>query len=282
MKYMDFNNFKNYFNKIENFAQKNDEFSFKVLFNDFDKNIIYNDNIFKFKNYIKKCLYKMEIYYENDLLFQTDQLNMKCLNAFYELIKNEINRLTLEKDYKYYYLYIKKKLYRKLKLIYDSYKKSLEKIINEKQIVVLNKFIKNIMYEYSTKVNVLKKYNVLNKELTSYDDLLYINLYNTDDINSVLYEIDKNNKTYNKILLPNKLIIKETNKNINFQSKHYINDNIVDFKNTINIIINKNGKIQKILINCKKNIKYYNIIIDYIKNYNILKLFIHLIKKGIR
>lgn len=282
MKYMDFNNFKNYFNKIENFAQKNDEFSFKVLFNDFDKNIIYNDNIFKFKNYIKKCLYKMEIYYENDLLFQTDQLNMKCLNAFYELIKNEINRLTLEKDYKYYYLYIKKKLYRKLKSIYDSYKKSLEKIINEKQIVVLNKFIKNIMYEYSTKVNGLKKYNVLNKELTSYDDLLYINLYNTDDINSVLYEIDKNNKTYNKILLPNKLIIKETNKNINFQSKHYINDNIVDFKNTINIIINKNGKIQKILINCKKNIKYYNIIIDYIKNYNILKLFIHLIKKGIR
>jgi hypothetical protein len=71
------------------------------------------------------------------------------------------------------------------------------------------------MKDYMIKINILKKYNSLNKEQTPYDDLLYINLNNTNEIGNILQTLNDYNKIYNKILLScNIIIIKEVNRNI--------------------------------------------------------------------
>jgi hypothetical protein len=61
----------------------------------------------------------MEKYYEKGFLSMVERLNEKCLNKFYELIKNEINKLIFEKNHEYY-LFIKQELYKDLMLIFNS------------------------------------------------------------------------------------------------------------------------------------------------------------------
>lgn len=259
--YIDLSNYTSYFNKIEKTAEKNKQFSFKVLLDDFDKNIIYNNDILRFKKDINKNLDQMEKYFEKGYLLRLEQLNEECLNKFYNLIENEINKLIREKNCKYY-LFIKQGLYEKLILISNSYKKSKENNVNKKQMVILNIFVKNMMKEYIVKINILKKYNCLNKELTHYDDLLYINMNSTNEVDNVLSQINEYNKVYDKILLPSKIIIKEINQGITY----------IDIKNIIYPKISCSGEIQIIMKNNENEIgnvfvKFEDILISYINLY---------------
>lgn len=86
--YIDLSNYTSYLNKIEKKAEKNDQFSFKVLLDDFDKNIIYNDDMLKFKKDINKKLDQMEKYFEKGYLLRLEQLNEEIT---YIDIKTNIN-----------------------------------------------------------------------------------------------------------------------------------------------------------------------------------------------
>lgn len=207
-KYIDLNNYSSYLKKIEKISEKKGDFSFKVLIDDLDKNVICNDKISGFKEDIKKILVQMENYFEKNILIMVELLNQSCLDKFYKLIENEINNLIINKNYDYY-LFIKQDLYKKLSLIYNSYKKSKNVNLSEKQKCILDEFIRNLMKDYFIKLNVLKKYDYLNKEIISYEDLLYININNTNEIDKVIYTINENNKVYNTISLPPKIIIRE-------------------------------------------------------------------------
>ena len=256
--YIDLNNYTSYFNKIENIAKQKNKFSFKVLLDDFDKNIRYNDDILNFKKDINKILIIMEKHFEMGFIYKTEQINKECLNKFYILIENEINKLIYEKNYKYY-LIIKKQLYKNIKLMYNSYKKSNEKNVNEKQIVILNEIIKHNIKEYSIKINILKKYNMINKELIPYDDLLYINLNNTNEIEDILFQIDNNNKLYDNVLLPLTINIKEINQGvINNKINIY---NLFNFKQFSDeskpVIKNNEHKIKIVFTIIEKSMIYF-------------------------
>lgn len=304
--YIDLNNYTYYLNKIENTASKTNNFSFKVLLEDFDKNIVYNNNILVFINDIEKNIKKMEKYFNLDLISNVEQLHQECLNKFYILINKEINNLIYNKNCKYY-LFIKQQIYKKLKLIYDCYKKSKEKNINEKQILILNRFIKDMVSDYNIRKNVLKKINNVNKENISYDDLLYINLNNIDEMITIIKQINENTKIYKNVLLPSEIIIKENkqtyicfykylNNNKKYINKYIKNKRIYSYIIIINIFykfkkyvyyifISFCNKINNILL--KHIIKYYENInkekeIDlyYIDKYKMERL-INFVKQGI-
>lgn len=293
--YIDLSNFISYFNKIEHIAKKNNQFSFQILLDDFDKNVKYNNNLLMFKKYINENLKKMEIYYEKNCFLMVEELNNECLNDFYKLIEKEINRLTYNKNFKYY-LSIKKDLYEKLTIISNSFRKLQRSDIGKKQIEILNNFITNIMNVYNIKTNILKKYNYVDKELTPYNDLLFANMKNTKDINNVLFQINEHNKAYYNVILPYKIIIKEIDKNkiIYFYKKD--NDCVVFSKIFLDIfdIITKNNKNKFLIIFLEikeKLIKiylsfiiiYFNYILHNITktNFNTFNLVIFFIKKGI-
>lgn len=277
--YINLNDFTFYFNNIERTAEKINEFSFRVLIKDFDNNIIYNENILNFKNDINKILIQMQEYYENGFISMVERLHQKCLNNFYELIKNEINKLIIKQDYKYY-LFLKQELYKNLVLMSDSYKKSKKNDINEKQMSALDIFIKQVMKDYIFKKNVLKKYICSYKEQLHYDDLLYINLNNIDEVNDVLQFFENNNRIYKKITLPQNIVIKEINKNVincykylynwsDIIGEYIIKSNIFNKVLTINYIklyyIFEKNKISYI------NNKYIINNLDFFKIINIFK-----------
>lgn len=266
--YIDLNNYTYYLNKIENTALKTNKFSFEVLLEDFDKNIVYNNNILMFINDIEKIIKKMEKYFNLDLISNVEQLHQECLNKFYILINNEINNLIYNKNYKYY-LFIKKQIYKKLNLIYNCYNRTKEKKINEKQKLILNRFIKDMVIDYNIRKNVLKKINNINKENISYDDLLYINLNNINEMITVIKQINENTKIYKKVSLPSEIIIKENNQNYVYYYK-YLN---INKKNINKYIKNKRIYSYIIIINIfykfKKHV-YYIFISFYNEIRNIL------------
>lgn len=291
-KYINLNNYTTYFNKIQRIAQKKYEFSLKILLDDLDENVIFTDKLLKFKEYIKKSLKQMEKYFANNELIMVELLNQDCVDKFYELVKNEINDLIKNKNYEYY-LFIKKELHKKLILIYNSYEKSKNINLNKNQKSVLDEFIRNMLKDYAIKLNILKKYNCLNKELISYDDLLYININDTNEIENVLNTINEYNKTYNREMLPSKIIIKENNKynmcfykiknknnikQINKSNKFY-NNMILFTKPFINKInqekFNKYIYCKPIYVHirtiCNNRIKEYNYYIKSIKTSNNMK-----------
>lgn len=275
-KYIDLNNCSLYMNKIEKIAEKKDEFSFRVLLNDFDQNVICNDNILKFKKDIIKNLNQMEKYFDQNLLIISEIIHQDCLDKFYKLIKNEINDLINNKNYGYY-LYIKDDLYNKLVLICNSYEKITNSYMGQKQLCIINNFIENMMKNYKIKTNILRKYNCFNKELISYEDLIFMNLNNIKEAKNVLFTIKENNKVYNEKKLFNKIIeINEIKNNFN-KSKTIIYCNN---KQITNLVYSKiNYKFDMISLNNfnkmvsiidENNIKmyYYNYLNLCIKNIN--------------
>lgn len=261
-KHIDLNNYIYYFNNVEKIAQKSNQFSFKILLNDLNKNVIDNDNIIKFKNKINKKLDKMEKSFKIGLISKVEELHQECLNEFYILINKEINNLISNNNHNYY-LFTKQELNKKLILIYNSYIKINEKNTNEKQIVNLNMFCQNMMKDYNIRKNVLKKYYKKNKELIPFDDILYINLNNINEIENIIYKINEDNKIYDEKLLPFKIIIKETN-NYEICRYKYISIDVIDIKIKYNIKDNEYKYDQYVFYIIKKLI--YKILIRFNNN----------------
>jgi hypothetical protein len=250
-------------NKIEKIAEKKGEFSIRILLHDLEQNVICNDNILKFKKDIIKNLNKMEKYFHQNLLIMSEILHQDCLDKFYKLIENEINDLIINKNYDYY-LFIKEDLYKKLNLIYNSYEKIKKTDIEAKKVYIINKFIENMMKNYRIKINILRKYNCSNKELISYEDLLYVNLNNIEEAKNVLFTIKENNKIYNEKMLFNKIIeINKIKSNFNKSDiiTYYDNkkiSNLLYFK-----IICQSDEKQKLIIN-----KFIKDEMIYLNNFN--------------
>lgn len=284
-KYIDLNDCSLYMKKIEKIAEKNGDFSIRILLNDLEQNVIFSDNIFNFKKDIIKNLNKMEKYFHQNLLIMSEILHQDCLDKFYKLIENEINDLIINKNYDYY-LFIKEDLYEKLNLIYNSYKKIKNTDIEAKKLYTINKFIENMMKNYRIKTNILRKYNCSNMESISYEDLLYVNLNNIEEAENVLFAIKENNKIYKEKMLFNKIIeinkiktifnksniIKQIN-NLSYfkiicQNDEEQNLIISSFIKDDMFYLNKFNK--KVIIKNKidKDLYYYNNFIIYAKDIN--------------
>lgn len=206
----------------------------------------------------------MEKYFNQNFLFMAELLNQDCLDKFYGLIKNEINKLINNKDYEYY-LYIKHELYKKLTLLYSFYEKIKSPDTNIKQINIIDKLIESIMQNYNIKTNILRKYNFSNKDLICYEDLLYMNLKNIEEVKNVLFNINENNKGYNKKVLPNNINIMEIN---NFKicfHKSQTKYNIVYYNYQYKLLIYlKTNKKQSITKHYYKINKMYNNMLIFI------------------
>lgn len=242
--YIDVINPEKYLNMIETNAEKDNEWSFRVLLNDLEKGVCFyeNNNYLEFKNKILQILKNMDKHLKMGDIKILEKKNKECLDLFYKFINIEKDVLVKTFDIGFY-ISLKKELFNKLILIKKFFNKLSDEKTIEKQKYFLNRFIKKMMTDFNVRINNLKYYYKTNKELTKYDDLILINLNNTTEIDHVLESIKYNSRRYEKHILPDKDIIEKT-VNIKTYSFLYCTNKLIVLTNLTTICF----------LTCEKNL----------------------------
>lgn len=219
-KYMDLVDPTNKLYQIEKKGKKEDIYSWKILIDELNENVIMNKNIKDFIEKINKNVSFSNIYY-NTINIHIDNYIEKINNENSEYLFNlqKISLLTEINDLDFY-LHQKDKIYKELDII--------NKIsIKRKNSQINNNNLEKLMIKY---MNVLEKRKNLislinNKTLFyNYDDNLIKNINNEDDLQIAIDRLNKDKIIYRNVKLPRFIRIKEKNKLImlfNIINKEY-------------------------------------------------------------
>lgn len=267
-KYINIINPKIYLGYIEKKANKENKWSWEILLEDMDNNVIENDYIFEFKNNINKSIKKMDIYIKNKEYNKLENEHNENMILFWKLQNIEIKRMILMEKPDHF-LKLKKEIYEKINIIYNILLKLQLKNINEKQEYIFINILKETEHYYKCIINILFYYYNIRNVIPTDDYLLCknINVLNFENVSLVKYTIENNIKVYKNVKLPKNIIekryksIKSSKKIINILDhdilvfvKHIIKK--TKCKNVFNI--NKNNS----LIYDTSEYVFSNILID--------------------
>lgn len=239
-KYIDIINPKLYLTSIEKKSIKNDKWSWEILLDELNNNIIENENILKFKKHINKNIKMLDLYYKNMEYNKLENVHNENMMLFWQLQNKEIDRMILIEKHDYF-LNFKVKMYDNINIMYNILSKLNVKNLNQKQRGIFIRMLKENETYYICIVKLLRKYYRVRNVTPSNDALLFMNIHevNLDNIFVIKNAMEDNTKIYKNVKLPKKIIERVSN----FNKLH---------------IIRKLQKINKIN-------KYANNIITYIK-----------------
>lgn len=229
--YIDIINPKDYLALVEKKANEQDKWSWEVILDDINDNIIDTDCIFNFKKQINESIKKLDLYEKNMKYNKIQNEHNKNMLLFWDLQNTEINKMILIEKHEHF-LNFYKNIYEKIKIMYNILSKIQLKDINKKQKSIFINMFKDSESYYKCLINILIKY-YKSRNATPTDIFFLcknINVLDLKNISLIKYSIENNIKVYENVRLPKKIIEKiykpgNLSKNI---SKRKLN-NIFDY-----------------------------------------------------
>ena len=222
--YLDLINYSSYLLSTEKKAKSINEWSFRLLLNDFEKNINLDkcENYINFKINVEYTLGIMDRLLINNNFNKIQEYNIKLNEKFDLFIELEKKKLFEDND-KCFYDVIKNKIYNDMILLKHLNIKISNFDLPDKNIeIIYERTLRSLIVT----LNNLRCFYRKNKESIKLEDHVLLNIKSSKEINNIIEFLENGNKIYNNHKLP--ICIKERVYNNNNISNKNISNNEVN------------------------------------------------------